>query len=337
MTSPTRVHEPAAIATGRRILVTGGSGFIGSHLCERLLAAGHEVLCVDNFFTGTRANVAHLLDHRNFELMRHDVTVPLYVEVDEIYNLACPASPIHYQRDPTQTVKTSVHGAINMLGLAKRLRIKILQASTSEVYGDPQVHPQPEGYWGHVNPIGPRACYDEGKRCAETLFFTYRMQHDLPIKVMRIFNTYGPRMHPNDGRVVSNFIIQALTNQPITLFGDGQQTRSFCYVDDLVEGMIRLMDRTPDDVTGPVNIGNPGEFTIRALAETVIEMTGSRSELVMHPLPVDDPRQRRPDITLAKQLLDWEPTVELRQGLARTIAYFDALLAQSGGNRQAAQ
>ncbi|MGF7159490.1 UDP-glucuronate decarboxylase [Rhodoligotrophos appendicifer] len=324
-----RSFTPAVISSNRRILVTGGSGFIGSHLCERLLDAGHEVLCVDNFFTGARANVAHLLDHRNFELMRHDVTMPLYVEVDEIYNLACPASPIHYQRDPTQTIKTSVHGAINMLGLAKRLNAKILQSSTSEVYGDPQVHPQPESYWGNVNPIGPRACYDEGKRCAETLFFAYRMQHDLPIKVMRIFNTYGPRMHPNDGRVVSNFIIQALTNQPITLFGDGEQTRSFCYVDDLVEGMIRLMDRTPDSVTGPVNIGNPGEFTIRALAETVLELTGSRSALVRRPLPVDDPRQRRPDISLAKSLLNWEPTIELREGLAKTIAYFDAFLASA--------
>lgn len=312
----------------RRVLVTGGSGFIGSHLCERLLESGHEVVCVDNFFTGRRDNVMHLLDHRKFELMRHDVTVPLHVEVDQIYNLACPASPIHYQRDPIQTVKTSVMGAMNMLGLANRLKAKILQASTSEVYGDPYVHPQVESYWGNVNPIGPRACYDEGKRCAETLFFAYKQQHQLPIKVVRIFNTYGPRMQPDDGRVVSNFIIQALTNQPITLFGDGEQTRSFCYVDDLVEGLVRTMDRTADDVSGPINLGNPGEFTIRALAETVIELTGSRSRLVREPLPVDDPRQRRPDISLAKQLIDWEPTVALRDGLLKTITYFDGLLAQ---------
>ncbi|WP_137388134.1 UDP-glucuronic acid decarboxylase family protein [Rhodoligotrophos defluvii] len=329
MNNVSRPFPPTIVSSNRRILVTGGSGFIGSHLCERLLEAGQEVLCVDNFFTGSRANVAHLLDHRNFELVRHDVTVPLYVEVDEIYNLACPASPIHYQRDPTQTIKTSVHGAINMLGLAKRLQAKILQASTSEVYGDPHVHPQPESYWGNVNPIGPRACYDEGKRCAETLFFSYRMQHNLRIKILRIFNTYGPRMHPNDGRVVSNFIIQALTNQPITIFGDGEQTRSFCYVDDLVEGMIRMMDRTPDRVTGPVNLGNPGEFTIRALAEAVLELTGSRSKIVQQPLPVDDPRQRRPDITLAKQLLDWEPTIALREGLAKTIEYFDRYLSST--------
>ncbi|MGL4286869.1 MAG: UDP-glucuronic acid decarboxylase family protein, partial [Phreatobacter sp.] len=301
----------------RRVLVTGGSGFIGSHLCERLLEGGHEVVCVDNFFTGRRDNVMHLLDHRKFELMRHDVTVPLHVEVDQIYNLACPASPIHYQRDPIQTVKTSVMGAMNMLGLANRLKAKILQASTSEVYGDPYVHPQVESYWGNVNPIGPRACYDEGKRCAETLFFAYKQQHQLPIKVVRIFNTYGPRMQPDDGRVVSNFIIQALTNQPITLFGDGEQTRSFCYVDDLVEGLIRTMDRTADAVSGPINLGNPGEFTIRALAETVIELTGSRSRLMREPLPVDDPRQRRPDISLAKQLIDWEPTVALRDGLLK--------------------
>ncbi|MBN8944024.1 MAG: SDR family oxidoreductase [Rhizobiales bacterium] len=312
----------------RRVLVTGGSGFIGSHLCERLLEGGHEVVCVDNFFTGRRDNVMHLLDHRKFELMRHDVTVPLHVEVDQIYNLACPASPIHYQRDPIQTVKTSVMGAMNMLGLANRLKAKILQASTSEVYGDPYVHPQVESYWGNVNPIGPRACYDEGKRCAETLFFAYKQQHQLPIKIVRIFNTYGPRMQPDDGRVVSNFIIQALTNQPITLFGDGEQTRSFCYVDDLVEGLMRTMDRTADDVSGPVNLGNPGEFTIRALAETVIALTGSRSRLVREPLPVDDPRQRRPDISLAKQLIDWEPTVALRDGLLKTITYFDGLLAQ---------
>lgn len=313
--------------TTRRVLVTGGAGFVGSHLCERLLERGDEVLCIDNFFTGARANVAHLLGNPGFELLRHDVTFPLYVEVDEIYNLACPASPVHYQFDPVQTTKTSVHGAINMLGLARRLKAKILQASTSEVYGDPVVHPQPEEYWGHVNPIGPRSCYDEGKRCAETLFFDYHRQHALRIKVARIFNTYGPRMHPNDGRVVSNFIVQALSGEPITLYGEGDQTRSFCYVDDLVEGLIRLMD-TPDEVTGPVNLGNPNEFTIRQLAELVVELTGSKSELVHRPLPQDDPRQRQPDITKAKALLDWQPTLPLREGLIKTIAYFDGLLAQ---------
>ncbi len=312
--------------TTRRVLVTGGAGFVGSHLCERLLERGDEVLCIDNFFTGARSNVAHLLGNPGFELLRHDVTFPLYVEVDEIYNLACPASPVHYQFDPVQTTKTSVHGAINMLGLARRLKAKILQASTSEVYGDPVVHPQPEEYWGHVNPIGPRSCYDEGKRCAETLFFDYHRQHALRIKVARIFNTYGPRMHPNDGRVVSNFIVQALAGEPITLYGEGDQTRSFCYVDDLVEGLIRLMD-TPDAVTGPVNLGNPNEFTIRQLAELVVELTGSKSELVHRPLPQDDPRQRQPDITKAKALLDWQPTLPLREGLIKTIGYFDGLLS----------
>jgi UDP-glucuronate decarboxylase len=311
-----------------RILVTGGAGFIGSHLCERLLQRGHEVLCVDNFFTGARRNVAHLLDNPNFELLRHDVTFPLFVEVDEIYNLACPASPIHYQHDPVQTTKTSVHGAINMLGLAKRRRAKIFQASTSEVYGDPTVHPQPEEYWGNVNPIGFRSCYDEGKRCAETLFFDYHRQHGLRIKVARIFNTYGPRMHPNDGRVVSNFIVQALKGEPITLYGEGLQTRSFCYVDDLVEGFLRLMD-TGDEVTGPINLGNPGEFTIRALAETVLELTGSKSQLVHRPLPQDDPQQRQPDIGKAKALLDWQPKIQLEEGLRRTIGYFDALLSSA--------
>jgi UDP-glucuronate decarboxylase len=309
----------------KRILVTGGAGFLGSHLCERLLGEGHEVLCIDNFFTGTRRNVLHLLDHHNFELMRHDVTFPLYVEVDEIYNLACPASPIHYQHDPVQTTKTSVHGAINMLGLAKRLRAKIFQASTSEVYGDPSVHPQPEEYWGNVNPIGFRSCYDEGKRCAETLFFDYRRQHNLRIKVARIFNTYGPRMHPNDGRVVSNFVVQALKGEDITVFGEGQQTRSFCYVDDLIEGFVRLM-ATNDDVTGPINLGNPGEFTIRQLAEFVIELTGSRSRIVQRPLPPDDPKQRRPDIAKARELLGWQPTIELKAGITKTIAYFEELL-----------
>ncbi|MCR9184686.1 MAG: SDR family oxidoreductase [Halieaceae bacterium] len=304
-----------------RVLVTGGAGFLGSHLCERLLADGHDVLCVDNFFTGSRDNVLHLLGNPRFELLRHDVTFPLYVEVDQIYNLACPASPIHYQLDPVQTTKTSVHGAINMLGLAKRVNARILQASTSEVYGDPEVHPQQEGYWGRVNPVGPRACYDEGKRCAETLFFDYYRQHGLRIKVARIFNTYGPRMHPNDGRVVSNFIVQALSGAPITLYGDGQQTRSFCYVDDLIEGLIRLMN-TPDDVTGPVNLGNPVEFTIRELAEQVLVKTRSSSELLQESLPEDDPRQRQPDIGLAKALLDWEPAVPLADGLERTIDYF---------------
>jgi UDP-glucuronate decarboxylase len=309
----------------KRILITGGAGFIGSHLCERLLAEGAEVLCVDNFFTGTRANIAHLIDNPMFELMRHDVTFPLYVEVDEIYNMACPASPIHYQHDPVQTTKTSVHGAINMLGLAKRVRAKILQASTSEVYGDPAVHPQTEEYWGNVNPIGPRSCYDEGKRCAETLFFDYHRQHRLRIKVARIFNTYGPRMHPNDGRVVSNFIVQALKGEPITIYGEGLQTRSFAYVDDLVDGLIRLMN-TGDDVTGPINLGNPGEFTIRELAEQVIALTGSNSSLTFLPLPQDDPRQRQPDITKAENVLGWRPTIALKDGLVRTIEYFDAML-----------
>jgi len=309
----------------KRILVTGGAGFIGSHLCERLLDAGNEVLCVDNFYTGSRRNVAHLLGNSNFELLRHDVTFPLFVEVDEIYNLACPASPIHYQYDPVQTTKTSVHGAINMLGLAKRRRAKIFQASTSEVYGDPTVHPQPEAYWGNVNPIGLRSCYDEGKRCAETLFFDYHRQHKVRIKVARIFNTYGPRMHPNDGRVVSNFIVQALKNEPITLYGQGQQTRSFCFVDDLVEAILRLMG-TDDTVTGPVNLGNPGEFTIRALAETVIRLTGSSSKIEFRALPSDDPQQRQPDIGLAREMLSWEPTIALEAGLTRTIGYFDELL-----------
>jgi UDP-glucuronate decarboxylase len=311
----------------KRILVTGGAGFVGSHLCDALLAAGHEVLCADNFFTGNKANIEALLDHPYFELLRHDVTFPLYVEVDEIYNLACPASPIHYQHDPVQTIKTSVHGAINMLGLAKRLKARILQASTSEVYGDPNVHPQPEEYWGNVNPIGPRSCYDEGKRCAETLFFDYRRQFRLPIKVARIFNTYGPRMHPNDGRVVSNFIVQALRGDPITIYGDGKQTRSFCFVSDLVEGLRRLMD-SPEDTTGPINLGNPGEFTMIELAEAVIRLTGSASPMVFRPAPVDDPRQRQPDITKARGTLGWEPTIPLEQGLVQTIAYFDKLLTR---------
>ena len=310
----------------KRILVTGGAGFVGSHLCERLLDAGNEVLCIDNYYTGSRRNVAHLLPNPNFELLRHDVTFPLFAEVDEIYNLACPASPIHYQFDPVQTTKTSVHGAINMLGLAKRRRAKIFQASTSEVYGDPTIHPQVEEYWGNVNPIGIRSCYDEGKRCAETLFFDYHRQHRLQIKVARIFNTYGPRMHPNDGRVVSNFIMQALRGEPITLYGEGLQTRSFCYVDDLVEGFIRLMN-TGDEVTGPINLGNPGEFTIRALAEMVVAQTGSKSTITYQPLPADDPKQRQPDISKARALLDgWQPTIALEQGLTRTIAYFDSLL-----------
>jgi UDP-glucuronate decarboxylase len=312
----------------RRILVAGGAGFLGSHLCAKLLAMGHDVLCVDNFFTSSRRNVESLLGEKRFELMRHDVTFPLYLEVDEIYNLACPASPTHYQFDPVQTTKTSVLGAINLLGLAKRLKVRILQASTSEVYGDPHIHPQHEEYWGNVNPIGVRSCYDEGKRCAETLFFDYRRQHDLPIKVVRIFNTYGPRMHPNDGRVVSNFIIQALTGQNITVYGDGGQSRSFCYVDDLVDAMIRMM-RTPHAVTGPVNIGNPTEFTIRELAELVIELTRSKSKIIFAPLPADDPRQRQPDISKAKELLKWEPSTELREGLMKTIAYFDALLSNA--------
>jgi len=312
----------------KRVLITGGAGFIGSFLCERLLEEGATVLCVDNFFTGTRMNLAHLIGHPRFELIRHDVCFPLYVEVDEIYNMACPASPIHYQHDPVQTTKTSVHGAINMLGLAKRVKAKILQASTSEVYGDPGVHPQPEDYWGNVTPIGPRSCYDEGKRCAETLFFDYHRQHRLRIKVARIFNTYGPRMHPNDGRVVSNFIVQALKGEDITLYGDGSQTRSFCYVDDLVRGLMSLMG-TDDSVTGPINIGNPNEFTIRQLAETVIDLTGSKSRLVFQPLPQDDPKQRQPDIAKARALLAWQPTVELREGLAKTIGYFDSMLTTS--------
>lgn len=311
-----------------RVLVTGGSGFIGSFICERLVAAGAEVLCVDNFFTGSRSNVAPLMDAPNFELMRHDVTFPLYVEVDRIFNMACPASPFHYQFDPVQTTKTSVHGAINMLGLAKRVRARILQASTSEVYGDPAEHPQTEAYWGNVNPIGPRSCYDEGKRCAETLFFDYHRQHNTRIKVARIFNTYGPRMHPNDGRVVSNFVVQALRGRDITLYGDGAQTRSFCYVDDLVDGLFALMD-TDDAVTGPINLGNPTEFTIRELAELVIELTGSASKIVYHPLPQDDPRQRKPDITLARETLQWEPKTPLREGLGHTISYFDTLLSTS--------
>jgi UDP-glucuronate decarboxylase len=304
-----------------RILVTGGAGFLGSHLCERLLAQGHDVLCVDNFFTGTKANIAHLMTQPRFELIRHDVTFPLYVEVDKIYNLACPASPIHYQFDPVQTTKASVHGAINMLGLAKRVRAKILQASTSEVYGDPEVHPQKESYWGRVNPIGLRSCYDEGKRCAETLFFDYWRQHKLRIKVVRIFNTYGPRMHPNDGRVVSNFIIQALRGDEITVYGEGTQTRSFCYVDDLIEAILRTMN-TPDEFTGPINIGNPVEFTMIQLAELVIRLTRSKSKLVFKPLPSDDPRQRQPDISLAREILGWSPTTALEQGLERTIRYF---------------
>jgi UDP-glucuronate decarboxylase len=310
----------------KRILVTGGAGFLGSHLCERLLSEGNEVICADNFFTGSKRNVLHLLGNPFFELIRHDVTFPLYLEVDEIYNLACPASPVNYQFDPVQTLKTSVHGAINMLGLAKRLDAKIFQASTSEVYGDPEVHPQPESYWGKVNPIGIRSCYDEGKRCAETLFFDYHRQHHVRVKVARIFNTYGPRMQPDDGRVVSNFIVQAIKGDPITVYGEGQQTRSFCYVDDLIEGFVRLM-KTGDDVTGPVNLGNPNEFTIRQLAERVIELTGSSSKLIFKPLPQDDPRQRQPDIGLAGQLLDWQPAVMLDSGLQKTIDYFDKLLS----------
>jgi UDP-glucuronate decarboxylase len=313
----------------KRSLVTGGAGFLGSHLCEELLKRGNDVICVDNFFTGTKDNIAHLLGNPYFELLRHDVTFPLYVEADEIYNLACPASPIHYQRDPVQTTKTSVHGAINMLGLAKRLKVPIFQASTSEVYGDPEVHPQSESYWGRVNPVGPRACYDEGKRCAETLFFDYHRQHNLSIKVARIFNTYGPRMHPNDGRVVSNFVVQALRNEPITLYGDGSQTRSFCYVDDMVQGFVKVMD-TPREFVGPVNLGNPTEFTIRRLAELIIDMTGSRSSLRFDPLPPDDPRQRRPDIAKARESLGWAPTVELSSGLRKTIEYFDGLLRSRG-------
>jgi UDP-glucuronate decarboxylase len=317
----------------KRILVTGGAGFLGSHLCERLLADGHDVLCVDNFFTGSRDNIFPLLDHKRFELMRHDVTFPLYVEVDEIFNLACPASPIHYQHDPVQTTKTSVHGAINMLGLAKRLGAKIFQASTSEVYGDPTIHPQTEDYRGHVNPIGPRACYDEGKRCAETLFFDYYRQNNLRIRVARIFNTYGPRMHINDGRVVSNFVVQALRNEPITLYGDGSQTRAFCYVDDLIEGFLRMM-AAPDVVTGPINLGNPVETSVAELAQLVIELTGSRSKLTRRELPVDDPIQRCPDISQAEQLLKWQPKTPLRQGLTRTIQYFDQLLRKFGATQK---
>jgi len=309
----------------KRILITGGAGFLGSHLTDRLLEQGHEVICADNLFTGTKRNIDHLHNHPRFEFMRHDVTFPLYVEVDEIYNLACPASPVHYQHDPVQTTKTSVHGAINVLGLAKRLKCKVFQASTSEVYGDPAVHPQPESYWGNVNPIGPRSCYDEGKRCAETLFFDYHRQHGLEIKVARIFNTYGPRMHHADGRVVSNFIVQALRGEPITIYGDGSQTRSFCYVDDLVEGFIRLME-SDASVTGPVNLGNPGEFTMVELAEKVVKMTGSSSQIVFQDLPQDDPKQRRPDISLAKEVLDWEPTIALDQGLDWTVGYFQKLL-----------
>ena len=317
----------------QRILVTGGSGFLGSHLCERLLAEGANVICIDNFFSGARRNVEHLLDNNRFELIRHDVTFPLYLEVDQIYNLACPASPIHYQRDPVQTTKTSVHGAINMLGLAKRVRATILQASTSEVYGDPSVHPQTEEYWGNVNPIGPRSCYDEGKRCAETLFFDYRRQHNLSIKVARIFNTYGPRMHPNDGRVVSNFIVQALLGRDITIYGAGSQTRSFCYVDDLIEGFIRLM-KSPDSVTGPINLGNPQEFTILQLASQVIDLVGSRSRIVHRPLPQDDPRQRQPNIARAQEILDWSPRTPLAEGLKRTIVYFEDLLRDQSLRKQ---
>ena len=309
----------------KRILVTGGAGFLGSHLCERLLQQGAEVLCVDNYFTGNKSNILSLLPNPHFELMRHDVTFPLYVEVDEIYNLACPASPIHYQHDPVQTTKTSVHGAINMLGLAKRIGAKILQASTSDVYGDPSVHPQVEDYWGNVNPIGERSCYDEGKRCAETLFFDYHRQHNLRIKVMRIFNTYGPRMHPDDGRVVSNFIVQCLKGRPITVYGDGSQSRSFCYVDDLIDGMITMMN-SPDDVTGPINIGNPTEFTILELAKTIKEITNSNSEIILEPLPSDDPQQRQPDISLAQSILGWQPHTELREGVTKTIEYFRSTL-----------
>jgi UDP-glucuronate decarboxylase len=309
----------------KRILITGGAGFLGSHLCKGLLENGHDVLCVDNFYTGTKDNIIHLMENPRFEIIRHDVTFPLYVEVDEIFNLACPASPIHYQYDPVQTTKTSVHGAINMLGLAKRVKAKIFQASTSEVYGDPEIHPQNEAYWGRVNPVGLRACYDEGKRCAETLFFDYRRQHNVNIKVARIFNTYGPNMHPNDGRVMSNFIVQALKGDSITIYGDGSQTRSFCYVDDLIDGFIRFM-ATGDDFTGPMNLGNPNEFTIIELAEKVIDIIGCRSELVFKPLPKDDPKQRQPDITLAKEILDWEPNIQLEKGLEKTISYFDNLL-----------
>ena len=326
---PRPANGTATMHLQQRVLITGGAGFLGSHLCERLLAEGANVLCVDNFFTGSRPNIEHLIGHKHFELIRHDVTFPLYVEVDQIYNLACPASPIHYQHDPVQTTKTSVHGAINMLGLAKRVKAKILQASTSEVYGDPNVHPQTEDYWGHVNPIGPRSCYDEGKRCAETLFFDYWRQHKLRIKVARIFNTYGPRMHPNDGRVVSNFIMQALLGRDLTIYGDGLQTRSFCYVDDLIDGLIRLMG-TDDTVTGPINIGNPNEFTMLDLATAVIDLTGSSSKIVHRPLPQDDPRQRRPDISRANEMLAWKPRTQLKEGLVRTAAYFENLLREQG-------
>jgi UDP-glucuronate decarboxylase len=322
----TGVDIKMPIGTTKRVLVSGGAGFLGSHLCERLLERGDEVLCVDNFFSSSRHNVEHLLDNRRMELLRHDVTFPLYVEVDEIFNLACPASPVHYQFDPVQTTKTSVIGAINMLGLAKRLKIRVLQASTSEVYGDPTVHPQTEEYWGNVNSIGIRSCYDEGKRCAETLFFDYRRQHNLPIKVVRIFNTYGPRMHPHDGRVVSNFIVQALKGENLTIYGDGSQTRSFCYVDDLVEGMLRMMS-TPPEVTGPINIGNPAEFTILELAQLVVELTATKSKLNFEPLPSDDPKQRKPDISKAKVILGWQPKIQLRQGIEKTVAYFDQLLS----------
>jgi len=315
----------------QRILVTGGAGFLGSHLCERLLKKGNDLLCVDNFYTGSKININHLLDHPYFELLRHDITFPLYVEVDEIYNLACPASPIHYQNDPVQTTKVNVHGSINILGLAKRLKAKILQASTSEVYGDPAVHPQPEGYWGNVNSIGPRSCYDEGKRCAETLFFDYHRQHGIKIKVARIFNTYGPNMHPDDGRVISNFILQALRNEPITIFGNGSQTRSFCYVDDMIDGLIRLMD-SPDDFTGPVNLGNPNEISILKLAEKIIQMTGSKSTITFKPLPADDPKQRQPLIDLAKDKLGWTPGVPLEEGLQKTISYFEDIFRK--GNRE---
>ena len=317
-----------AVRNRKRVLVTGGAGFLGSHLCERLLGESYDVLCLDNFYSGAKDNVIHLMDNPHFELMRHDVTFPLYVEVDEIYNLACPASPIHYQWDPVQTTKTSVHGAINMLGLAKRTKARIFQASTSEVYGDPEVHPQDESYWGRVNPIGIRSCYDEGKRCAETLFFDYWRQHGLEIKVVRIFNTYGPRMHPNDGRVVSNFIVQALRGEDITIYGDGSQTRSFCYVDDLIEGFVRFM-ASPNDLTGPVNLGNPGEFTIRQLAELVLQKVGGKSKLITLPLPQDDPKQRKPDISLAQRELDWQPTVSLSDGLDQTIDYFRSVVAKS--------
>ena len=330
----TSESSPSRVVPRKTILITGGAGFLGSHLCDRLIAEGHDVICLDNFFTGSKQNVEHLISHPRFELLRHDVTFPLYIEVDEIYNLACPASPIHYQHDPVQTTKTSVHGAINMLGLAKRLKCRVFQASTSEVYGDPSVHPQTEDYWGNVNPIGPRSCYDEGKRCAETLFFDYHRQHRLDIKVARIFNTYGPRMHPNDGRVVSNFVVQALKGEPITIYGDGSQTRAFCYVDDLIEGFVRLM-ASPSDVTGPINLGNPGEFTIRELAEMTIKMIGSKSTLSFLPLPQDDPKQRRPDITLAEKHLDWRPRVPLADGLRQTIDYFDSLMTNNASAKMA--